>query len=270
MCLGPQAEPQAEAQADLIPLGKVVDLVIDNGVPADLAPAWDAVVGTGVLTGVLARQWLGFPEERKREKLVAAEDLRSDSELQGHIDTVVRLVMEKELQLREMSKPTISSWVSPQEPRIMGSGRERGASNILSLLKFAAMQLLLTYYTRTVTTWAQMLIPGGILKCLLCTHTYTLNLNVTHFEAGPGAMSESPAPALRLRKTPVRLPIEISRESPVEDQVARQVPVEVTSTPGCDTEAVVRRVKALMRQHPRDLRSGRLKDKFTNRFGLYQ
>jgi hypothetical protein len=86
----------------------------------------------------------------------------------------------------------------------------------------------------------------------------------------PEALAASGWPsAPRLRKTPARFPIEISRESPVEDQVARQVLVEVTSTPGCDTEVVVRRVKALMRLHPRDLRSGRLKEKFTNRFGLY-
>ena len=55
--------------------GRVIDIVNANGVPTRLRDAWEAVVGSGELYGVLGRTWLDvYSAGDKRGCLVAAGD----------------------------------------------------------------------------------------------------------------------------------------------------------------------------------------------------
>lgn len=72
-------------------VGKVEarDIVADNGVPADLEAAWDSVVASGLLRGVLARTWMTFEVARKSIKLSAVSDEATRSELLVHVEGAI-------------------------------------------------------------------------------------------------------------------------------------------------------------------------------------
>jgi hypothetical protein len=72
-------------------LGKVVDIVTDNGVPADLKAAWELVVASGLLCGVLVRTWRTFDAGKKLSKLCAVSEEASESrnELLVHIEGAI-------------------------------------------------------------------------------------------------------------------------------------------------------------------------------------
>jgi hypothetical protein len=70
-------------------LGKVVDIVTDNGVPADLKAAWEAVVASDLLCGVLARTWRTFDVGRKLSKLSAVSEETPRNELLAHIEGAI-------------------------------------------------------------------------------------------------------------------------------------------------------------------------------------
>ncbi len=70
-------------------MGKVVDIVTDNGVPADLKAAWELVVASGLLCGVLVRTWRTFDAGKKLSKLCAVSEEASRNELLVHIEGAI-------------------------------------------------------------------------------------------------------------------------------------------------------------------------------------